>query len=122
MARKKVQKTIQSESHQKYQENKFKKYRTRHTNSQETLEFSDAPRQPKRARNKQPSQLNLSLQRAQIPNQKNTSSSIFELFERIRIKNNVYEDEINKSMIISFFLEHADYFRVSRGPNRRRSM
>lgn len=50
-----------------------------------------------------------------MQSQKNISSSIFELFERIRIKNNVYDDEINKSMIISFFLEHADYFRVGAG-------
>ena len=43
-----------------------------------------------------------------------TSSSIYELFERIRIKNNVYDDEINKSMVISYFLEHSDYFKVIR--------
>ena len=42
----------------------------------------------------------------------NVSTCIFELFERIRVRNNVYDDEILKSQVITFFLEHPDYFKV----------
>lgn len=80
-----------------------------HSQQKEDIKMKNRSINKSKTNNKQN---NLGQIKFEVQNKSEISTLIYDMFERIRVKNNLYDDQIQKELIISFFLEHHNYFKV----------